>query len=524
MLTRRAASFEEKLRATLKELESSKTLCKQLLQERDDSEVEVKLIVDKNTELKNQLAELHVEHMDTLDQHQHLSQLVSNFQECSDTHELALRRISELELELSRAHNTITQLESAKSSERAANTCSLYNELVGSVSGSFSSQPIVTIDLTNDTLIQNKVKYSTHNKIKKYLKINRVVKKLKKTLKKYTVCKSNNKLRRKNINLANDLNNCEHELDMCRSLYDSDIQRLQEQLCIKENSIRDIFHKYEASQLDLNKRMQEACELVDLVINNAEKYELLTDNISCNCSCLPISEAQRVTPTQVAPCLSPLPEPPFVTLTTLVAQLHDHSDKLTSVNKSIIYIFSDKFGQGIGSIFNQCSHHHVINHCVPGSSFSYLTECIRSSKLIPGSTVILIYGDSLGVTKKDIFEYINLIVHLNEVNKIKFILCALPYSDSLTREQNSHIFNLNMLSYNSTCRLVNAVLYFDINEFTYDFKLTEYSMYLPARCRRHIANILAYNIHTDTGTHNVSTDIVSTTTNIPIDMPSSLNY
>ncbi|XP_063895051.1 uncharacterized protein LOC135118052 [Helicoverpa armigera] len=152
----KAAFFEEKLRATLKDLETSKDLCKQLLQERDDSEVEVKVIVDKNTELKNQLAELHIEHMDILDQNQHLNRLVSNMQECSDTHELALTRISELEHELCRAHNTITQLESAKSSERSANTCSLYDELVGSASGSCSNQPMITIDLTNDTLAQEK--------------------------------------------------------------------------------------------------------------------------------------------------------------------------------------------------------------------------------------------------------------------------------------------------------------------------------------------------------------------------------
>ncbi|PZC80290.1 hypothetical protein B5X24_HaOG214989 [Helicoverpa armigera] len=184
-------------------------------------------------------------------------------QECSDTHELALRRISELEHELSRAHNTITQLESAKSSERSANTCSLYDELVGSASGS-CNQPMITIDLTNDTLVQNK---------------------------------------------------------------------------ITKNTIRDIFQKYEDSQQDLTKRLQEACELVDLVIQNAEKYDLLTNNISCNCSCLPTSEAHRVTPTQVPQCVSPSQEPQSVT--TLATQFEECSDKVTSIqtwNDSIFLI------------------------------------------------------------------------------------------------------------------------------------------------------------------------------------------
>ncbi|XP_047025488.1 uncharacterized protein LOC124634111 [Helicoverpa zea] len=180
---RSAALLDGKLRAALKELESKTNLCNQLLQERDDSEVEVKRIVDKNTDLKNQLAELHIQHMDILDQHSHLRQLVSNFQECNDTHELALRRISELEIELSKAHNTITQLEAAQSSEQSANTCSLFNE----------------------------------------------------------------------------------------SFHDTEIQRLQEELHVKEMCLRDIFHKYEASQQDLSVRMQEACELADIVRCNAER-------------------------------------------------------------------------------------------------------------------------------------------------------------------------------------------------------------------------------------------------------------
>ncbi|PZC80731.1 hypothetical protein B5X24_HaOG213955 [Helicoverpa armigera] len=164
-MTRSAALLDGKLKATLKELESKKNLCDQLLQERDDSEVEVKRIVDKNTDLKNQLAELHIQHMDILDQHSHLHQLVSIFQECNDIHELALRRISELEIELSKAHNTITQLEAAKSSEQSANTCSLFNELVGSLSGPSCNEPVVTIDLTNDTLIKSR-SFTSHNEIK----------------------------------------------------------------------------------------------------------------------------------------------------------------------------------------------------------------------------------------------------------------------------------------------------------------------------------------------------------------------
>ncbi|CAH0677971.1 unnamed protein product [Spodoptera exigua] len=101
--------MESKLRAVLKELESSKLLCDQLLQERDDSEVEVKNIITKNTKLKNELAELH----------------------CTETHEHALTRISQLEHDLREAHNTINKLEASKQLVQSSDTLCLYDELVG---------------------------------------------------------------------------------------------------------------------------------------------------------------------------------------------------------------------------------------------------------------------------------------------------------------------------------------------------------------------------------------------------------
>lgn len=84
MMTR-SKEMECKLRAALKELESSKHLCNQLLQERDDSEVEVANIINKNSKLKNELAELHICHTDLLQQHSELIKQVATFQQCSDT-------------------------------------------------------------------------------------------------------------------------------------------------------------------------------------------------------------------------------------------------------------------------------------------------------------------------------------------------------------------------------------------------------------------------------------------------------
>ena len=78
-MTRRAASLEEKLWVALKELGISQTTVRDLLKERKESEVEIGLAIRKNSELKNQLAEQHVVHVDIIEQHEQLRQLVDNF-------------------------------------------------------------------------------------------------------------------------------------------------------------------------------------------------------------------------------------------------------------------------------------------------------------------------------------------------------------------------------------------------------------------------------------------------------------
>ncbi|XP_046976328.1 uncharacterized protein LOC124542420 [Vanessa cardui] len=58
IMTRKTSmkDMEAKFQLTLKELQSSKELNRQLLQEREDSEEEIQKIVNKNTELKSELA------------------------------------------------------------------------------------------------------------------------------------------------------------------------------------------------------------------------------------------------------------------------------------------------------------------------------------------------------------------------------------------------------------------------------------------------------------------------------------
>lgn len=492
MQTRRAASTEEKLRATLKELESAKNLCSELLRERDDSEIEVKKIIDKNTSLKNELSDLHISHSEVLEEHQNLRRLVAEFQRCMDTHEQALKRIAELELELSVAHKSLASMQLAKFQEQSATTCSLFEELVDSGSMLICNEnPVntVTIDLTEDVSLIENPTFKSHNKLKKYIKVNKIIKKHRKSLHTLNISRNNNNyLRKKLVNLNSELQALNRQQDQSRIMYDQDIAILQEQLESRECTLQDIFHKYEASQKELSERMVEAGELVDLVRYNAERYESLTNNLCCACSCSP--------PTASVKSQSAEPLPVFTTPALKKVNL-----KIKKNNNIIrTHIFSDKLGQGLGSIICSCSQQSVLNTCLPGASFYKVSRQIALSEFNAGSTGILLFGDGLAVSRADIIDCIDLMLQLCEKKKCKFIFCALPYSNSLTYEQNMHIYNLNLLIYNITCYNKNSIMYFDINKFSRSFKLTQYSMYLSSACKRRIAKLLAYNIP-DSGTN-----------------------
>lgn len=514
MLTRRAASMEDKLRATLKELESAKALCKELLQERDDSEVELKKIIDKNAELKSELSELHIHHMDILNQHQQLRQIVADYQHCMDTHEQSLKRIAELECELSDAYRSITQLESQTITEQATNTSSLYNELVGSASGlGCKKQPII-IDLTGNDSLSKITVFKSHNKLKKYIRINRFIKKYQRSVIKQNTNKVNLGLRKQHINLKCQLKQSISDSILCRSVYEKDVKELQDQLLEKEKSLNDIFNKYSASQIDYQERMVEAGELVDLVRYNAERYESLTNNLCCTCSVSPLSsEPQPVTP---APEVMQPSQPTD-------AHKIDYPNKVLSKTS---HLFTDKIGQNFGRLINCYSQHFVTNICVPGASFSKLTKTIEKSKLNIDSTAVLLYGDSLNVSKRDIIKCVELMININKKNNCKFIICALPYAKNLTVSQNEYIFNLNMFL-STLCHYHNEIIsFFDCNKFLSYYKLTKHTMYMPIKCRRRIAKLLAYNLQNDTSTSNVLKimECVSSSTNTSIDPSCSLNY
>ncbi|CAG4989541.1 unnamed protein product [Colias eurytheme] len=94
---------ENKLKPTLNDLKASQLLlCEQLIQERDDSEIEIQEIIKTDSLLKAKLAEPHITSMNSKDK---CKALQDSFQQCSSDHEKALSRIAELECSLMALRN-----------------------------------------------------------------------------------------------------------------------------------------------------------------------------------------------------------------------------------------------------------------------------------------------------------------------------------------------------------------------------------------------------------------------------------
>ncbi|CAG9791795.1 unnamed protein product [Diatraea saccharalis] len=144
----KAQNTEIKLRQTLEELKCCKDTCSQLLRERDESEEEIKKIINKNTLLKSELAQLHSQHEEVLLQQVELRDTLSSFDKDCKMYERALQRITELEQELSIANSQITEYEEAQlvhnQLQESHNTHSLFEELMatpGAPSTQFAIRP-----------------------------------------------------------------------------------------------------------------------------------------------------------------------------------------------------------------------------------------------------------------------------------------------------------------------------------------------------------------------------------------------
>ncbi|XP_039759711.1 myosin-2-like, partial [Pararge aegeria] len=281
MLTRRAAALQEqlKLKNALSELKSLKQLNADLMREQDDSEVEMRSIIAKNSQLKGELADLHSAHTLVLEERNQLQEAVRSFNQCISTYDEALGRITMLEGELCSAHKTIDDLQSQLQNVEMQSTNNLYDELLTS-----SSTMPVCIDLTCDSPCVKKTKpqidlpfLNSHNKIKKYIRISKIIKKTQKLVKNQKKSSENLILRKERSVLLNKLNTFSLSFQSSREKYESEIQTLNDVIQQLEDSLKTMTIKYELSKKQIDEQILAADELLALGTYNRARFESLAN-------------------------------------------------------------------------------------------------------------------------------------------------------------------------------------------------------------------------------------------------------
>ncbi|XP_045493316.1 uncharacterized protein LOC123692598 [Colias croceus] len=258
MLTRKAVAkdMENKLKATLHDLKVSQSLCEKLIQERDESELEIQEIIKKNSLLKAELAELHMKYICSEDKCKALQDVVDSFQQCSSDHEIALSRIAELECSLMEVQED--------NPKRQCNTpSSLHDELVecGQLSGSVNFK---------------KINFSSHKKLKKYLRLSKFIKRTQSIVRKSSL-KNVIQLEKDKKNLVQELDKYHRDLEYYKILYDVETNELKEKIDSLSHMLNDVNQKYSAAQIQINEHIQQADDLIKLSTENMS-FESLTNN------------------------------------------------------------------------------------------------------------------------------------------------------------------------------------------------------------------------------------------------------
>ncbi|XP_048484634.1 uncharacterized protein LOC125490205 [Plutella xylostella] len=250
MTTRKVQSrdLEIQLRTALEDLKASRDLSSQLMAERQDNEKEIDSLLKKNSDLKNDIAEMDIQYQDLQGKCDELQIVLRSYKECQDLHEAALSKIYSLEQQLAEAHAEIQQINEAHASEETDKTMALYDELV-----TLHPTPMPTIDLTTPRKSTN---ITGANRLKKYIKIKKYIRKSERALKKH---KTHLPLTKDRVRLQLLVNKYEQEMsDYNQKLADNNqecefnIAMLQSRLATLKSALEQRTLEYENQLLVLS--------------------------------------------------------------------------------------------------------------------------------------------------------------------------------------------------------------------------------------------------------------------------------
>lgn len=494
VMTRKATAqdMELKLRTALQELNASNLKYQQLLQESEESEEEVKRIVLKNTSLKRELAALNQQYLDVVDERDQLQVVTDGFNNCSDLYEEALAKVRDLEDELIHANSRILKLQKEKDCTQVKGTHNLYNELLHS--------SLITIDLTEDSLLKQNSNYKvSQNKIKKYAKLNKIIRKCNHYRKQQKHFSNNIQLRKERVDLISTLNNYQIKLEDSKRIYEIDTQQLLSEIQALENSLGTLYSKYVGSQNQIKEHILAANE-----------------SVKCQCTCQTVSILNPVQPEATEdPSQAESPQDSILSedSTNLAQDLSqilpeiDSFPSCTSHECCNSVMFSDSIGRGLGKLLGNNLSYSIQNYCMPGSTYKHIMASITKNVYNSDTNITVFVGNSSKVKKDDITDCVTELLKLN-CNKI--ILCAFPYFEQLSSSQNNYIYMLNKHVNFLVSHYSDKLVYCDINIFVDKLKSTRNTVYLPFRFRHQIARLLAYNLNSDISSMSKSCIIINT--------------
>lgn len=440
MLTRKAVTqdLQIKLRTALAELKSTKTQYEQLLQEQEESGEQFEHILTVNSSLKQQLVDLHQQYLEVVDERDKLKADTDSFKNCLSLYEDALSRIHNLECELNHANKMLKQLENDRECSQAAMNQSLYDELVGCGASHHSLNPQnAIIDLTEQSTQNCNIGYLSHNKIKKYIKLNKVITKIKVLQKKQKYFISNIQLRKERRELLSRLENYEIKLEDSIHIYKTDTQQLLCEIETLEKSLGITYNKYKSTRNDFE-QLIDHCQTINMV--DRDNSNLIHRDLNSK------------------------------KLDSVTIPLGRQQNKLVT--------FSDNIGIGFGSLLRNKLGCPLVNYSMPGLDYKLLINKMLQHEQSKESIAMVLVGNCSNLSKRDIT---NSVASLIKSEYEKIMLCAFPYLDNVSPYVNNHIYKLNMHMQFLTSHYSDKFLFFDTNIFIGKCRVTKGTVYLPRK-------------------------------------------
>lgn len=476
----------KQLDQALKQLQAVRKLNEHLDRERDDNEAELLKAFENNNKIKKEMAELHTENTLLVDERDRLLSIIDRFKECSEEYTQGLNRMSVLEHELQEAHHTISHLQSEKLDISTSQTQCLFDELVGSapshLSASGNSDPF-TIDLTCDDTLKsnNKGRLGTcsRNKLKKYVRINRYIKKTQKLVKKQKCIFNNVKCIKQRRQLGDELDMYALLIENNMINHENNIKKFQSEILKLEESLINMTLKYNSTKNEYGELMLAMQDL----LNPSNEDSLM-------------------------PSGTPSKDQSSTTHSTYNSHKFTNCNLNSSAPKSMtnippvngnIVMYSDELGKDMGHLLTT-NGQSLINHCIPGATLSDIMNKIIKTNFHNETTLIIMVGNRGSVNKNILSNYLDSLTRLN-VKQI--VIFTLPYSNSLPQVENNHRYNINMTLHTLTYN-VNKIHVIDINNYIKKyFYLTKDKYYLNKHYKRLIAISLSYYL--DCSAKNLAT-------------------